>query len=436
MAQIALLTALQPRADLPALPRALLQAGGVSLLERTICLLRARGINDILLLTDPAMDHAASELASMSARYKIKSVARALDLVNELDDDHAVLLIQEGLLLDHQIIDACLHATEEEAITVFPEGTAQFAMASRLDPRHAFAGVLKTQGEALRHICRGLGDWDLLQTMLRAMAAEARLVVVVPSSSLLWQQASAASDEANLLDLVVDNDSHQRGAGPVAKLFAPLSRLVSRLLLPRGVRPWMIRLCAAAMAIVACIAAASGALFAGIILMLLALAVATFSQRISDQLVLPVHALAQHSVVAAAGLLFWLCIAFGLNIADHGAALALLILCASLTSYFRSFFAALTQADLRDGHLIDRLVGHWGYSTVTGLLLALCLLIMDLKTHMLLSLAAFSLVTLVVTLWRFSLRLVRFVAKQSEQIAASIAKSAFRHLLSKTNLTN
>jgi 1L-myo-inositol 1-phosphate cytidylyltransferase / CDP-L-myo-inositol myo-inositolphosphotransferase len=171
MAYIAVITALQPRSDLPAHPRASLEVGGMTLLERNICLLRAAGAQTIYVLTDDQFAVLAPLVSKFDKAKDIKFISSALDLTNNLADEDSIMILDEGVLLDERLVVAIAAKDEPHCIAVFASRAPEYERAVRIDPQYSFASILKAPGKAVRDVCRGLGDWDFVHTMLRAAAA-------------------------------------------------------------------------------------------------------------------------------------------------------------------------------------------------------------------------------------------------------------------------
>jgi 1L-myo-inositol 1-phosphate cytidylyltransferase / CDP-L-myo-inositol myo-inositolphosphotransferase len=280
MAYIAVVTALQPRADLPAHPRASLEVGGMMLLERNIRLLRQAGAQTIYVLTDDQFAVLAPLVSELGKAKDIKLIGSALDLTNSLADDDSIMVLDEGVLLDERLIAAVAADDEPHCIAVFPSLAPEHERAVRIDPEYSFASILKAPGKTVRDVCRGLGDWDFVHTLLRAVAAQPDSQMLAVSSldtyvedrrrtlPILWQPVKSAADEAIALDLLMDATQAHVLDWPARFLHPPVENTGLRLLLTKAVNPvWPMLLMLSVGALsVGCFAA--GWLWAGLLLML------------------------------------------------------------------------------------------------------------------------------------------------------------------------
>jgi 1L-myo-inositol 1-phosphate cytidylyltransferase / CDP-L-myo-inositol myo-inositolphosphotransferase len=216
MAYIAVVTALQPRADLPAHPRASLDVGGMMLLERNIRLLRQAGAQIIYVLTDDEFAVLAPLVNQLGKAKDVKLIGSALDLTNNLADDDSIMVLDEGVLLDERLIVAVAAQDEPHTIAVFPSLAQEHERAVRIDPEYSFASLLKAPGKLVRDVCRGLGDWDFVHTLLRTVAAQPDVRMLAVSGleiyvddrrrklPMLWQPMKSAADETMALGLLMD----------------------------------------------------------------------------------------------------------------------------------------------------------------------------------------------------------------------------------------
>jgi 1L-myo-inositol 1-phosphate cytidylyltransferase / CDP-L-myo-inositol myo-inositolphosphotransferase len=252
MAYIAVVTALQPRADLPAHPRASLEAGGIMLLERNVRLLRNAGAQTIYILTDDQFAVLAPLVSQLGKLQDIKLIGSALDLTNSLADDDSIMVLDEGVLLDERLIAAVAADEAPYCIAAFPSLAPEHERAVRIDPEYSFASVLKAPGIAVRDVCRGLGDWDFVHTLLRAVAAHPEVqMLAVPNLDtyvadrrralpIYWQPMKAAGDQATALGQLIEAAQPHVLDWPARFLHPPLENGLLRLLLAKTVGPaWL-----------------------------------------------------------------------------------------------------------------------------------------------------------------------------------------------------
>ncbi len=280
MANIAVITALQPRADLPAHPRGALDAGGITLLERNVRLLRGAGARIIYILTDDQFAVLTPLVSQLGKANDIRLIGSALDLTNSLSDDDSVMALDEGVLLDERLVAAVATDDAPHCIAVFPSLAPEHERAVRIDPEYSFASVLKAPGKVVRDVCRGLGDWDFVHTLLRTLAAQPGVhMLEVPGLEtyvedrrrclpILWQPMKAASDQPAALERLLEAAQPHVLDWPARFLHPLVENHLVRLLLPTVISPIMAALLAATIGLLAALAFAKGWLWAGLVLAL------------------------------------------------------------------------------------------------------------------------------------------------------------------------
>ncbi len=280
MAYIAVITALQPRADLPAHPRASLDTAGISLLERNVRLLRQAGAQVIYILTDDQFAVLAPLVSALGGDKDIKLIDSALTLTNGLADDDNVIVLDEGVLLDERLIAAVAGAESPQCVAAFSSLAPEHERAVRIDPEYSFASVLKAPGKSVRDVCRGLGDWDFVHTLLRTVAADPQAQMLEVSSldtyavdrrraiPILWQPMKAAADQQAAQQRLVEA-AQPHGCDWAARyLLAPLENACLRQLLPSALPASGLKGLSVLLGIAATLAFASGWLWAGLLAVL------------------------------------------------------------------------------------------------------------------------------------------------------------------------
>ncbi len=241
MKTVGLLSLDQPRADLPALPRGAILAGGISLFERHVRQLKLSGAQSVLVVGQFAQSEIESDLSEPLDRLvacgDVKILENALDLVSILDDDDDVILIEDGTLMDQCGIDFLL--PDENAIIVWPIDHENAAQCVQLAPDIAFAGALRCSGAIVRHIARGLGDWDLEQTLVRAVLAapDCSLIDVSAEKNIVWQHVWAQTDVSSAMTALHSALRQNDGDWIDRTLYAPLAGFVAAALAPTAVVP-------------------------------------------------------------------------------------------------------------------------------------------------------------------------------------------------------
>jgi 1L-myo-inositol 1-phosphate cytidylyltransferase / CDP-L-myo-inositol myo-inositolphosphotransferase len=281
MAYIAVITALQPRADLPAHPRASLEAGGISLLERNVRLLRQAGAETIYILTDDQFAVLAPMVSALGKDKDIKLIDSPLVLTNALADEDNVIVLDEGVLLDERLIAAVAGEEAPHTIAVFPSLAPEHERAVRIDPEYSFASVLKAPGKTVRDVCRGLGDWDFVHTLLRSVAADPQAQMCAVSSldtyavdrrrtlPILWQPMKTAADQQVAQQRLIDAAQPHGGDWVSRYLLAPLENGLAPHLLPRPVPAAALRAAALVLSLAAAVAFVFGWLWSGLLVVLL-----------------------------------------------------------------------------------------------------------------------------------------------------------------------
>jgi 1L-myo-inositol 1-phosphate cytidylyltransferase / CDP-L-myo-inositol myo-inositolphosphotransferase len=277
---IGLLSIAHPRADLPGVAKSTLVAGGISLLECNVRLLRHAGAGKVFVLADLLSPAMTETIDRLRAAGSIELLRSALDLAGLLESSDHVVMIEEGLLLDERLVQQFV-ATRENAVAVWPVGTAQGTKAVRMDSSFAFGSILSCQGEIVRTVAKGLGDWDLEQTLLRAVAGHEGTEFVDLSGfdtyapnrrrdvQLIWQPMAARPDEETAMDLLLD--SAQKGCldWPARFIHPPVENMAVRLLAATPITPNQITLLTGLVGFAATFAFAKGLLWLGLLLALI-----------------------------------------------------------------------------------------------------------------------------------------------------------------------
>ncbi len=281
MAYIAVITALQPRADLPAHTRASLEVGGISLLERNVRLLRHAGADTIYILTDDQFAVLAPLPSALGKAKDIKLIDTALALTNSLADDDTVIVLDEGVLLDERLIAAVATEDQPHIIAVFSSLAPEHERAVRIDPEYSFASILKASGKNVRDVCRGLGDWDFTHTLLRHVVGlpDAHMLIVATLETyvasrrrqlpIIWQPLRTAADQSIAFNILLEAAQPHVLDWPGRFIHPPLENALVRFLLPKSVSPVSLMLLAALTGLLAMGCFAAGWLWSGLLLVLL-----------------------------------------------------------------------------------------------------------------------------------------------------------------------
>ena len=441
MAVIAVLSATHPRSDLPAHPRAGLQAGGVSLLVRALRQVQLAGAERAFVLTDPGSGIGAPPVPSQWRGMTVTAVTRALDLSTHVDDGDQVLLVEEGVLVDQRLVMAVRASPGRNALAVWPASSRCGVRASRIDSANSFASVLKASGHMLRAVAKGLGDWDLEQTLIRQVAAQVDTELVLAegidvqsagdhrAAPLLWQPVSAAADEAVIADdLVAAAQEHGRD-WPSRFVHPLLATSVLRLLVPTGATPNLIVGGVSGLGLLATTLFAAGwpgpALASAMIFGVMAGLPATLADVRTDHGRWPQSA---HLIYKIIEFSWYLALAFWLSGSTHGPgpwALAVLIIVATLsTDFLHETYRRLTASSLDESGQPERRGRLLGSGRNTNVWMLLPFAVAQIWYAGLAVLAIYGCLTLFWAQFRFFIRLGEFGSGVSPQIRSNLEKTA------------
>lgn len=239
MALIGLFCANHPDVDGEGEPRALLTVGGVSLLARNLRLAEGAGVERLMVLAERLPPRLAAEIDALRDDHPELEVVRQAEVLATMVEGHdRVLLIDEGVLVDSRLVEAVAQVAADSVVAIWPAGPAIPERAARLDAQHFSAAVGLFPGHLVRHVAKGLGDWDFEQTLIRAAVARPetgfldvnRIDTYDPAQRahvpLLWQVVDGrqAAERAGLaLSASVET---RAGDAPTRFIYAPLAGLV------------------------------------------------------------------------------------------------------------------------------------------------------------------------------------------------------------------
>jgi 1L-myo-inositol 1-phosphate cytidylyltransferase / CDP-L-myo-inositol myo-inositolphosphotransferase len=377
MALLGLLTATSPRDDALDVARAWLKAGGQSLMARNIRLLRRVGTERILVyagsLAGPGGDSRLVELRRDHPDVEV--VLSGPDLAARVEADDTVLLMEEGVVIDERILAAVVPGAAPHAIAVWPADGVHGTRAVRLDPIFSFASVIRTKGETVRSIARGLGDWDLTQTLVRTAlgSGQAQLVDMSaqPGPELVWQPIAAGADEESATETLLDGGGRlaQRPHWPEQLLYARPQSWFAEALAPTAVTPLHLAIGLGVAGLTAIIFAALGWRWPSLLIMLL-LPLLMGGARLLGvvRAALPPRwdALANQAVLS--GLCLWL-LAFGYGLGTVSLVCAFWLISLLLSEAALPAVAANTAKGWSDR--LDPLTASWSTLPITLLPFAL-----------------------------------------------------------------
>lgn len=237
--RIGLLSIAHPRADLPGVARSTLRAGGITLLERNVRLLRQAGAAMIYIVADQLPEGLGDIVEQLRQSPDIRFLRLALDLAGQLDASDHVLMIEEGVVVDERIVSH-IAGQDRPAVAVWPIASTHGTRAMRLDAGYGFGSMLGCRGDTVLHLVRGLGEWDMEQTLLRAVISDSRTSLIDLTAlgtyaadrarevPLVWQPMSARPDEDVVSDLLGESVQKEGLDWPARFLHQPLETAALR----------------------------------------------------------------------------------------------------------------------------------------------------------------------------------------------------------------
>ncbi len=246
--------------------------GGITTVERQARQAARRGMEVVVV--------AAALPGRLAERFEeagVRVAARPGDAAAMLSGDAPVLAFQPGVVVDDRLIAAVAVAGPPCRLLAF--ATAREG-AERVDSESFWGGLALVPGGLARDVLRGLGDWELGSTLLRAAAEHgAARVFVEPLPTyaperrrrvpFVWARPGSAAACAAATDALLA--SAQKGCldWPARWLHPPIENALTRLLLPTFVTPNMVTAYGAVLGIAATVAFARGQLLLGLAIVLL-----------------------------------------------------------------------------------------------------------------------------------------------------------------------
>jgi len=269
-------------------PPGLLEAGGITLLERQVRQVLKAGASRIILVAAELPDALRQRLAA-DLRVQLAATATAAALQLQATQEHArgdgqpaeVLLLAPGLLIDERLVVAMAQASRVESVPLLLVFDARSpAGAERIDSQAHWAGALRMPAPLVEQTLATLGEWALSGTLLRVavgsgadrMAVES-LPLYAPArrreAEMIWAMPTNAVELHGATESLVS--AAQKGCldWPARWIHPPIENQLVRWLLPTPITPNMVTGLTAIMGLAAGIAFALGQLWAGLVLVLL-----------------------------------------------------------------------------------------------------------------------------------------------------------------------
>lgn len=269
-------------------PPGLLEAGGITLLERQVRQVLKAGAARIILVAAALPDALRLRLA---AEPRVSQVATAAAAALQFQPDHLgtvegaqlaeVLHLAPGLLIDERLVNAMARtATSAPGSLLLVFNAAPPGGAERIDSQAHWAGAMRLSADLVQETLASLGDWALSGTLLRAAVGggAARLEVeslplYAPArrrqAAMVWAVPGTPAELHAATESLVS--AAQKGCldWPARWLHPTIENQLVRWLLPTAITPNMVTGLTAVMGLTAGILFAMGHLWAGLGLVLL-----------------------------------------------------------------------------------------------------------------------------------------------------------------------
>lgn len=218
---------------------------GRTLVEHQARQARAAGAVHIVLLVErmPAALIAALDRLRRDG-IPIEVARAAADASDRFHPDEAVLLIGDGVVAPQPLV-ARLGAAAPPALATFAEsagGAPERAGFERIDGTARWAGLALADGDSVRRMLAGLGDWDAESTLVRrtVQAGAMRIDAGPPDARpvRIEHEAALPALEARLARGSGTAGGNAGAATPGWAgrwLLAPVAGIAARLLAPRGI---------------------------------------------------------------------------------------------------------------------------------------------------------------------------------------------------------
>lgn len=251
--------------------RATLPLAGRTLVERQARLATSAGANPIIVLVErlpadllAALDRVRREGITLVVA---RSAAEAADSIHPDDD---ILLMADGLVATEAHLQRLLSIGGSALLTV-PDMRVDDRF-ERIDAHSRWAGLALIDGDLLKKTASVLNDWDLQSTLLRrAVQIGARQIALrgEPADDQLTV-AEQRSDLAEMQARIVAGANSRRDDWVSRYLLGPFEQGATHLLMPGAATPGWVSVAAGLLLALAVGAFATGWLWLGMLLLLLA----------------------------------------------------------------------------------------------------------------------------------------------------------------------
>ncbi len=284
MAFVALLYAHHRGAHADGEPIAALSVTGISSVRRQIRQSVRAGAERVIVVVEKMTPGIAGALERARQDHKALQVVHGAQTVHEMiKDDDVVLTIDEGLVADARAIEAVAKASGAgAAIAVWADEHAAPIDGERIAENRIFAGIARFPGQLVRTVSRDIGDWDLQSTLLRSALGEGS-VIEINAAEIATYDPARRREVALCWVRVVDKESAKKATDiaildaqkgvldwPARFIHPPVENLLTRLVLPTPLTPNMISVGVFLIGLVAMACFATGWLWTGLVLALIA----------------------------------------------------------------------------------------------------------------------------------------------------------------------
>lgn len=212
MVKRAILTVRLPRLDGRERPRALIHAGGLSLLERQLRQLARLGVEQVWVLASDFALEIGSALPKMSRLpSKVDVIQNPKELVDLAKSGDELLFLDDALLVDDRILKSVVQGEGSCVLAVDPSGLAKDMRASEnllgAEEKEAFTGVAKLPASLVAAQAPNAPAEDFLTLLVQAAYFEKDRVLFDISSIPLY-----LADRRRDVPLVLHRVSEREGA--------------------------------------------------------------------------------------------------------------------------------------------------------------------------------------------------------------------------------
>nr|WP_310525091.1 CDP-alcohol phosphatidyltransferase family protein [Polymorphobacter sp.] len=417
----------------PVEPQASLVAGGISVFERQARQLHRAGVEIVFAVDVVPLTQLPAGVTAVAAGA----------LPGQMSADDRVIVVASGLIIDERGFSAVLAA--DVPVMLVGDASTGCVGVERLDAKSFATGLMALPGDMVMKVARGIGEWDLGSTLIRAAAVDsatnriefAAIPIYAPARrrdvALIWARPQTAEEARAATETLIA--ASQKGCldWPARFLHPWPENLMVRLLAPTRITPNMVTLGTGLVGLVAAAAFATGWLWTGLILALITGPLDGVDGKLARTRVeFSKWGDLEHLVDKILEYLWYLCVAWYFS-QTMGSALpwaiaALIILPAIAEAVQGEFFRRLTGIQLDDAGDVERRIRLFAGRRNTFLWTWLPMAALGLWFEGFVTLAIYSVATAGVAQWRFYKRLSAYGRNHGERIAANYVATGYTFL--------